>query len=311
MRYVVAILGLAGALYALSGVTQVPPGGRAIVRRFGKVVAKPGPGLWIGWPAGIDRVDIVPIDQIRRVRVGYEPETADLELATPPGQVLSGDYNLVNVQAVVDYAVREEDVENFVVNQDRVEGLIARVTEAVIADWIAARRVDDVMIRGKGDLPSYVLANAEKVTETYGMGVRLVGVSIPLLLPPDEVRPAFDDVSRAQTAIRTREFEARQDSARRLREAQAEAERIRSLTGAYVQSQRITAQAEAASFEHRLAQFNELKKTNPHALEAIWWDEMGKLLSRLKERNKIDLLDHHLNEGGLDIITAPPLPSKP
>src|SRR3954447_8619948 len=56
-RYLVL---LALAAYLLTGVAQVRPEERAVVRRFGRVVARPGPGLWVGFPAGIDRLHRVP-----------------------------------------------------------------------------------------------------------------------------------------------------------------------------------------------------------------------------------------------------------
>jgi membrane protease subunit HflK len=306
MRYALAILLLCGVGYLATGITQVRPGERAVVRRFGRVVAKPGPGLRIGLPAGIDRVDTVPVDMVRRVRVGFEPETADLETAAPPGQLLSGDYNLVNIQAIVDYAVRDDSVEDFVVNADRVEGAIARAAEATIAQWIAGRRVDDVLIRGKSELPEFLVTRTEEKLEPYQLGVHILGVSIPHLLPPDEVKTAFDDVTRAQTAIRTREHEAGQEAARRMREAQAEAERIRQMTGAYVRELHISARAEAASFEYRLDQYQRLQKQNPDILASIWWEEIGRLLSHLRENGRLDLLDNHLAGNGLDITIAPP-----
>src|SRR3954470_15083372 len=95
---------LAIAIYLLTGVAQIRPEERAVVRRFGKVVAHPGPGLWIGLPYGIDRLDRVPTATVRRVPVGYRPEASE---DNPAGQFLTGDQNLVNVQVAIDYAVGE------------------------------------------------------------------------------------------------------------------------------------------------------------------------------------------------------------
>src|SRR3989442_8297661 len=94
--------------YVLTGMTQVLPGERAVVRRFGRVLdEQPGPGLWFGLPWGIDQVDRIAIDRVRRVEVGYNRDEEDTGL-TPPGQLLTGDHNLVNVQVVINYTVREE-----------------------------------------------------------------------------------------------------------------------------------------------------------------------------------------------------------
>ena len=108
---------LALGIYLLTGLTQVRPGERAVVRRFGRVLdEKPSPGLWIGLPWGMERVDRVPVDQVRRVEVGYQPDADEDYLTTPPGQLLTGDHNLVNVQVVLNYAVRADAVEDYVVH---------------------------------------------------------------------------------------------------------------------------------------------------------------------------------------------------
>jgi membrane protease subunit HflK len=77
MRYLGGFFVLALTGYLLSGFVQVRPGECAVVRRFGRVVAVPGPGLWIGLPCGMEQVDRVPVDLVRRVAVGYQPGEDD------------------------------------------------------------------------------------------------------------------------------------------------------------------------------------------------------------------------------------------
>src|SRR6267378_4750743 len=126
--------------YLLTGVTQVRPGERAVVRRFGRVLEqKPEPGLWIGLPWGMDRVDRVPVDMVRPVAFGYDAAQDDGSLATPPGQLLTGDHNLVNVQVVLNYAVRSGEVEDYIVQSDRADELVARAAETALAEWVAGR----------------------------------------------------------------------------------------------------------------------------------------------------------------------------
>jgi membrane protease subunit HflK len=296
--------------YLLTGLKQVRPGERAVVRRFGRVVARPGPGLWIGLPYGMDRVDCVAVDQVRRVRIGYEPEAEEVDLTAPPGQLLTGDHNLVNVQILLDYAVRSEQVEDYLVQADRADGLIARAAEAILTEWVAGRKVDEVLIRGKVELPALLVRRTQERVEPYRLGVLIQGVSVAYLLPPDEVKPAFDRVNSAQTEIRTREHEARQAAARLLRETAAKKDNIEKLTAAYVREQLLLARAEAEAFEKRLNQYHELRRENPHFLSGIWWEEMGKLFAKMKADGRLDLLDNHLAGDGLDITVAPPLPKR-
>ena len=76
MRYLLLVVAVVLIVaYLLTGVVQVRPGERAVVRRFGRVLEhKPGPGLWVGLPWGMDRVDRVAVDQVRPVEVGYRPD---------------------------------------------------------------------------------------------------------------------------------------------------------------------------------------------------------------------------------------------
>jgi membrane protease subunit HflK len=311
VRYLGLGLVLAVVAYLGTGLTQVRPGERAVVRRFGRVLDhKPEAGLWIGLPWGMEKVDRVAVDLVRPVEIGLLPSQDDFAQATPPGQLLTGDHNLVNVRAIMHYTVRPDEVADFVVQQARVDGLIERTAEAALAEWVAGRIVDDILLHGKAELPRWLVAQTQERIEDYRLGVQLQGASIAVLAPPAEVTESFNDVTRAQTEIRSRVYQAEQDADRRLREADAERFRTEQLTAAYIGEQKVLAHADAESFEKRLAQYRRLKHENPDFLSSIWWDEMGRLFAQLKENGRIDLLDNHLGKDGLDITMFPPLPKK-
>ena len=305
-RYVVPVVLIAG--YLLTGVTQVRPGERAVVRRFGRVLDyQPEPGLWIGLPWGMDRVDRVPVDQVRRVEVGYRPDADEDNQTTPPGQLLTGDHNLVNVQAVVNYAVRHDAVEDYVVHAGEADGLVARAAETAMAEWVAGRTVDDVLLRGKVELPQWLVEQTQRRLGPYHIGVSIRDASVALLLPPPQVKAAFDQVTQAQTEISTRLNSAEQEAGRALKTAEADRYRLEQLAAAYANEQTLLARAEADSFERRLKQYQDMKRDNPDALTAIWWDEIGELFQKLRDGGRVDLLDHHLGPDGLDItILTPP-----
>lgn len=299
------------ALYLLTGVAFIRPGERAVVRRFGRVVETPGPGLRLGFPWGIDRVDRIAVDQVRRVRVGYQPASDEAGPATPPGQLVTGDHNLVNVQAVVDYTVLGDQIEDYLVQASRVDDLVERAAESALAEWIAARKVDDVLGIDKSTLPDWLARRTQERIEPYRLGVRIQGASILLLAPPDQVRSAFEEVTRAQTRVQTERNDAQQKAAQLRRRAEADRYQLERETDAYVNRQLELARTEAAAFRQRLEQYRQLQKDNPHILAAIWWDEMGKLFTRMRANGRIDLLDHYLAGDGLDItIFGPQAPKR-
>lgn len=293
------------AIYLLSGVAQIRPEERAVVRRFGKVVAHPGPGLWIGFPYGIDRLDRVPTATVRRVPVGFRPDVAE---DNPPGQFLTGDQNLVNVQTVIDYAVGDDsaDLDNYVSQKDRVDGVIGREAEAALGEWISGRPIDDVLLTGNVALPGWLVRRVQERIQDQHLGIRVQQASVAYLAPPDEVRSAFEEVNTAQAAARTQEQRAHQEAARLLRDAEATAYQTEQQAIGYAATKKALAKAEADAFTLRLEQYRKLKMNNPDVLTAIWWDEMGRVWQGFRSRGRVELLDAHLGPDGLDLTTVVP-----
>src|SRR5947209_17009352 len=187
------MLVLVAAGWLLTGLKPIKPGQRAVVRRFGQVVATPEPGLWVGLPWGLERVDLVSV-QVLRIAVGYDRDDEEPDEEIARGQFLAGDHNLVNVQAKIDYAVDETKLVDFVEQEDRVEGIVSRAAEAVLAEWLASHKVDEILLRGQADLPMYLVQHTQARIEDYRLGIRIHQANISHLLPPPQVKTDFDEV---------------------------------------------------------------------------------------------------------------------
>jgi membrane protease subunit HflK len=290
-------------LYLLTGVVQVRPGERAVIRRFGRVLEdKPGPGLLVGLPWGMDRVDRVEVDAVRELTIGYEGDPGDGS-TIPAGQLLTGDNNLVNVQFTLYYKVDPSALEEFVLHAERSPAMLARAAEAVAVEWVAGQAVDDVLLRGKRVLRKELI---EKVgRQTDGLGVVVTGAEVSQISPPDDVRDAFDSVARAQTQKATAFYQAKQEAATRLQVAKGEAFRIDQAAQAAAHRSKAMAREEASSFLDRLAKYREGVKKNPDYLWQIWQEERSRLFETMGQQKRIDLLDRHLQNGGLELFTAP------
>jgi membrane protease subunit HflK len=290
------------ASYVLTGVVQVRPGERAVVRRFGRVLPEaPGPGLWVGLPWGMDRVDRVVVDQVRQVVVGYQEDSEDRVL--PAGQVLTGDHNLVNLQVVLFYSVRPDEVAAFVVHEGRVAELLARAVEASMAEWVGSQNVDEVLLRGKVALRADLLKRLPGRLEDYRLGVEVRDVRVALVAPPEEVRVAFDQVARAQTDRETRKTAAQQEALSALRRAEGKARRT-------VQAARSDAQKRVAldrekvnGFLLELAQYRAARAGNPAYVRHVWAEKRAAILRKMKRPRGLELLDHHLSPQGTDLYS--------
>lgn len=301
--------------YFATGVYQVRPDERAVVRRFGRVVARPRPGLWVGLPWGIDRVDRVRVRTVRQLDIGYNPDGDDAP-GMPAGQWLTGDQNLVNVRLVVEYAVDDADgrLDDFVANRDAADWALARETEAAANEWVAGRPVDEVLLAGRAALPRWLMATLPDRLGRQRLGLEVIRVSVAHLAAPAEVRDAFDAVNQAQTAVRTRENQARQRAGELTREAEAVRFRSGQQAEAYRREKLALAAADAESFTKRLDQYQRSRATNPDVLAAIWWDEIGRTLLGMRGRGRADLLDPYLGPNGLDVtqfVSPRPKPGEP
>jgi membrane protease subunit HflK len=285
------ILGLLLIAWLLTGIREIRPGQRAVIRRFGRVLdVQPSAGLWIGLPWGIDQVDLVRVDAKRRLTVGYRPaDSADEE--APPGQLLTGDRNLVNIQIIVNYKVDPDRVVAFVEQSERVEEVLSRAAEAALAEWVAGRSVDEVLTRGNALLPKELKRMIQDRLDTSELGVQVQEADVPYLSPPDEVRPDFDRVAQTAAERQTMKQQAEQEKLQNADKLSADLTRLRHETDTYVMKTLDDARAEASAFEARLA----IYRHNPLAREAGRWAHLLRQVRRLAENGQIHPLDPALD----------------
>jgi membrane protease subunit HflK len=311
VRRFLPLLLLALFAYLATGIAQVGPDERAVVRRFGRVVARPGPGLWVGLPWGIEQVDRVKM-KTWQLGVGAPPEEFGEAPTAAQLQLLTGDQNLVDLRLVVEYTPddRDGEIERYVAHGDRLEGVLAREAESLAAEWIAGRPVDEVLLTGRAAIPQWMAPRLADRIAAAGLGLIVQRVSVEHLAAPREVFDAFQAVNQAQNRILTRENEARQEAAARLRDAEATRFRLQTQADAYRREKVSLAKADADAFAKRLDQYRRLRATNPDVLAAIWWDEMGRTLLGMRGRGRVDVLDQHLGPNGLDVTQFLPAKKK-
>lgn len=311
MKRLLPLLLIALVAYLATGVAQVGPDERAVIRRFGKVVARPGPGLWVGLPWGIDRVDRVQV-KTWQLGVGALPDEIGEAPTAAQVQLLTGDQNLVDLRLVVEYTPddRNGELEQYVAHRDRLDGVLSREAEALAAEWVAGRPVDEVLLTGRAALPRWLTPRLADRIAPDRLGVIVQRVSVELLAAPREVFDAFQAVNQAQNGIQTRENQARQEAAARVRDAEATKFRFETQAEAYRREKLSLAKADADAFVKRLDQYRRLRATNPDILAAIWWEEMGKTLVGMRGRGRVDVLDQYLGPNGLDVTQFLPAKKK-
>jgi membrane protease subunit HflK len=267
---VVPLLALAG--YALTGLCAVATGEAVVVRRFGRVLSPPlGPGLHATAPLGIDRRDRIRLDAVRRLEVG-RVAVAGPEDDPAGGEYLTGDRNVLNARAVVEYRVA--DPVAYATGTADPEAILARLADAAMARALAARPIDGVLGADRPAAAREATVALSRAADRAGLGVAILGVSLVEARPPREVQPDFDAAQAARAARDQRRVEAQSVATRtraaagaeagaRLQRARAEADRAVRL--AQAEASRFAALAEAARADRALT----VRRLHAEALRAL------------------------------------------
>lgn len=232
------VLGLVVVIWFIAGFYTVKEAERGVVLRFGAYHAEVGSGLH--WrPVFIDQVTNVDVNNVR------SQQTA--------GFMLTEDENVVRVELAVQYRVM--NARAYLYNVEAPDSSLSQITDSALRFVIGHNTMDNILTVGREEIRQQTWEIVDRLTERYGVGVRVIDVNFQGARPPEEVRDAFDDAIRAQ-----------EDQERFVREAEAYAReieptargRVRRLqqeAQAYKEQMALRALGETARFNELLPQY--------------------------------------------------------
>ncbi len=286
------IFGVIAILLALvwlgSGIYIVNPGEVAIVRTFGAWNgAQQLEGLhWrVPWP--VQRSDVLSVQRVQNMELGFQSIGdigSGLGVRENPGEsrMITGDENIVHVQLVVQYRIRDPAAFLFKVKDptDRPDGATLRdATASALRQVVGQRPIDDVLTTGKDAVQVETQALLQRLLDDYETGLQVVNVQLQDVQPPDEVQDAFKDV-----------ISAREDRARFINEGQAyredivprargEAARVEQAAEAFKVERIREATGQANRFISRLAEY----RNHPEATrQRLYLETMQRILPNVK-----------------------------
>ena len=206
-------------LYALSGITIVRPDEVAVILRWGRLVgATPalqehGPGLLFAFPRPVDRVVRVQVKHVWEVPVSTLADDGDEisfeELTLDPltqGYALTGDQNIVHVDMVARYRVREPAEWAFY-GPKADDVLRVEVTAAMVRS-LGEMGVDRVLSDGRKELVDTATRRAQAGLDAVHSGLELTSLELTRLFPPLVLARDFDAVQSAYIGAETSKKEA-------------------------------------------------------------------------------------------------------
>jgi len=262
-------VGLILVVWLSSGVYSVNPGHVGVVRTFGKETARTAPGLNYRFPWPLQQTDVVSVEQIRRIEVGFRGAQRVQEEAL----MLTGDENIVEAQIVVQYRVA--DPSKFLFRLREPEVALGAATEVALRSTVGSMTIDQVMIEERAKVQDDARVVIQRLMDAYDSGLVITEVKLQAADPPDAVRDAFHDVVRAREDKEKLINQAKGYQADILPKARGEAQKILREAEGYREKRVLLAQGEASRFLSVLAEY---EKSTQVTRERLYLETMEKIL---------------------------------
>jgi modulator of FtsH protease HflK len=211
---------------------------RGVVLRFGLFSRVLQPGPHFKWPWPIERVTKINATQIKTFS------------ETVP--VLTRDENIVRVEINVQYRVG--DPQRYVFATRDADEVLKQAALSTVREQVGRSTLDTVL-GARGALAVSARERLQNSLEAYRTGLIVTELNLPNARPPEEVKPAFDDVNSAQQDKDRVTSEAQAYAAKILPEARGEAARKRTEAAGYKIASIARATGDAQRFSLLLDQY--------------------------------------------------------
>jgi membrane protease subunit HflK len=211
-------------LYALSGITIIKPGEVGLTLRWGeRLEGLHEPGLMFALPRPIDEVVRVDVKHVSELRIDTLVSTHSKTLdPTSGGYAMTGDHNIVHVEMVARYQIR--DAAEWAFYGPSVDDIVRTEMTAAIVRSIGEMGVDHVLSDGRADLIKIATRRAQAGLDAAHAGLTLSALEVTRLSPPLALRSDFEAVQSAVICATTAQKQAQEFAQRAVPQAQADAD---------------------------------------------------------------------------------------
>lgn len=300
------IIGVVALVWLATGFYIVDQGSVGVVQRFGKVAeetTEPGPRWHLPYP--IEAVQVVNMEQVRRLEVGYRSsgEGSGGKTKVPKeALMLTEDENIIDLQFAVQYNLK--NAKDYLFNNRSTDDAVMSAAETAIREVVGKNKLDDLLQKGLADTSERM----QTILDSYKTGVKIISVSLQSAQPPEQVQEAFEDVNRAN-----------QDNQRQINEGQAyandvipkargTASRLLAEAAGYKLKVESEARGNASRFDQILAQYNNAPEVTRQRLYLDAQEQIMSSVSKVivdqKSGNSLLYLplDKLINASGADAV---------
>lgn len=194
------VLFLVSGLWLLTGFYQVDSNEQGVALVFGKYWDKTDPGLHWNVPSPIGEVLLPRVTEVNQEQIGFEAAgsitRSTVARAVPEESLmLTGDENIIDIQAVVFWQISE--AEQFLFNVRNPQLTVRSAAEAAIREVIGKVNFEFARTQGRGEVAGQVQTLIQSILDEYKAGIAITNVQLQKVDPPDQVIDAFRDVQAA------------------------------------------------------------------------------------------------------------------
>ena len=274
----VLILLVLGLLWAASGFYVVEEGEQGVELQFGQYKQVTEAGLRWHVPYPVETVEIVNVQQIRTVEVGYRSNTRSNQFATVPQEalMLTKDENIIDIQFAVQYDIKDPRFLLFNVSEN-LDQVVRQATESSVREVVGRNTMDFAITGGRAEIAQETRLLLQNILDRYQTGINVKAVEMQNAQPPAEVKGAFDDAVKAREDEVKFRNEAEAYSNDIIPRARGSASRVLQEAQAYQASVVAKAQGEASRFTQVLSEYH---KAPGVTRDRLYIDAMEQVLSR-------------------------------
>ena len=269
----VLVIGIFTSFYTVDDKQQ------AVVTTFGKVSDITQPGLHFKLPFGIQKVHRVDVNVYQKIELGYTTQPNGTTITnTSESTMITGDYNIVNVDFFVEYKI--SDPVTYLFSSNAPELILRNLIQSQVRNVVGSSTVDSVLTDGKENIQMQVKDLVTQILSEYDIGLTLIDVRIQDAEPPTKaVIEAFKAVETAKQQAEAVVNQAKAYENAQLPNAQAEADKLLQ-NAEYLYTARVNEASEkVAMFNAMFAEY----ELNPEITKArMYFEAISEILPGVK-----------------------------
>ena len=254
-------------LWLATGLHIVGPGEQGVVLQFGKVARKTSAGLNYRLPWPIEQVDVINIERIQRLEVGFRSDPrrpGSLQPVPHESLMLTGDENIVDAHLIVQYRIKDPTLFLFRI-QDPL-GTLRAATEVALRSRVGNTTIDEMLTVGRVKVQEETRAFLQQLMDAYESGLLITDVKLQSVDAPDQVKDAFHDVVRAREDGEKLINQAKGYMEDLIPKARGEVQEVIRAAEGYKEERILRARGDTAKFDAVLAEYRKAPRVTRERL---------------------------------------------